>query len=65
MARPTLAARNLIKDRRGASLTTYMMLLGIIALASLVYWRALGKAASNKIGNKPGSVQTTIPGTVK
>jgi pilus assembly protein Flp/PilA len=46
----------LIRDRRGAGLTEYIILVGVIALLSIAAFRFFGKSVSTKIQQQAATV---------
>jgi Flp pilus assembly pilin Flp len=46
----------LIRDRRGAGLTEYIILVGVIALLAIGAFRFFGKSVSKKIEQQAGTV---------
>ena len=49
--------RKLIRDRRGAGMTEYIILVGVIALLSIAAFRFFGKSVSEKIDKQSGTVK--------
>jgi Flp pilus assembly pilin Flp len=47
----------IIKDRRGAGMTEYIILVGVIALLSIAAFRFFGKSVSEKIDKQSGTVK--------
>lgn len=47
----------LIRDRRGAGMTEYIILVGVIALLSIAAFRIFGKSVSEKIDKQSGTVK--------
>jgi Flp pilus assembly pilin Flp len=47
----------LIKDRRGAGMTEYIILVGVIALLSIAAFRFFGKSVSEKIEKQSDTVK--------
>jgi pilus assembly protein Flp/PilA len=46
----------LIRDRRGAGMTEYIILVGVIALLAIAAFRFFGKSVSQKIQQQAESV---------
>ncbi len=51
-----LKLNQLIRDRRGAGMTEYIILVGVIALLAIAAFRFFGKSVSTKIGQQAGTV---------
>jgi Flp pilus assembly pilin Flp len=47
----------LIRDRRGAGMTEYIILVGVIALLAIAAFRFFGKSVSEKIGKQSETVR--------
>jgi Flp pilus assembly pilin Flp len=54
----------LIKDRRGAGMTEYIILVGVIALLSIAAFRFFGKSVSEKIQKQSDTVKGIEVGEV-
>lgn len=50
--------KNLLKDRRGANLVEYIILVGVIALIALAGFKFFGKTVDKKINDQAGKVET-------
>jgi Flp pilus assembly pilin Flp len=48
--------RKLASDKRGAGLTEYIMLVGLIALFAIGAFKIFGSTVSGKINNQAGTV---------
>ena len=48
--------RKLAADKRGAGLTEYIMLVGLIALFAIGAFKIFGSTVSSKINNQAGAV---------
>ena len=51
--RPFLA---LLRDQRGAGMTEYIILVGVIAMLAIVAFRFFGSSVSSKINQQAGTV---------
>ena len=56
MNKLTISKKNIVRDRRGASLVEYIMLVGVIALVALGAFRAFGTSVSKKVTDEAGKV---------
>jgi pilus assembly protein Flp/PilA len=52
----------LIRDRRGAGMTEYIILVGVIALLAIAAFRFFGKSVSEKVSNQAGTVEAIEEG---
>ena len=49
--------KQLVSDRRGAGMTEYIILVGVIALLAIAAFRVFGKSVSEKISQQTDTVQ--------
>jgi pilus assembly protein Flp/PilA len=56
MNKLTLATKNLIKDKRGANLVEYIILVGVVALIALAGFKIFGQKVNDKINSQAGTV---------
>ena len=47
----------LLRDQRGAGMTEYIILVGVIAMLAIVAFRFFGSSVSTKINQQAGTVQ--------
>ena len=47
----------LVRDQRGAGMTEYIILVGVIAMLAIVAFRFFGSSVSTKINQQAGTVQ--------
>jgi Flp pilus assembly pilin Flp len=52
-----LEAKSLLHDERGAGMTEYIILVGVIAMLAIVAFRFFGSSVSQKINDQAGTVQ--------
>ena len=52
----------LIRDRRGAGMTEYIILVGVIALLAIAAFRFFGKSVSEKIQHQSDTVKAIEEG---
>jgi len=48
----------LIRDQRGAGMTEYIILVGVIALLAIAAFKVFGSSVSGKISQQAGTVDT-------
>jgi len=53
----TTQLRKLIRDRRGAGLTEYIILVGVIALLAIAGFKTFGKDVKKKVEDQAGEVK--------
>ncbi len=53
----TKSITRLARDRRGANMVEYIILVGVIALIGLVAFRTFGTNVSNKVNTQATTVQ--------
>jgi Flp pilus assembly pilin Flp len=51
----------LIRDRRGAGLTEYIILVGVVALVGLIGYRIFGTSVRNKVQQQATDVGSIAP----
>jgi Flp pilus assembly pilin Flp len=56
VASDKLEAKSLLRDQRGAGMTEYIILVGVIAMLAIVAFRFFGKSVSEKINQQAGTV---------
>jgi Flp pilus assembly pilin Flp len=54
----------LVRDRRGASLIEYVLLIGVVALLAIAGFKIFGKSVKDKISEQAKAVDT-VNGTIK
>jgi pilus assembly protein Flp/PilA len=52
----TLAAKSFLKDRRGANLVEYIILVGVVALIALAGFKIFGQKVDQKIKDQSNTV---------
>jgi Flp pilus assembly pilin Flp len=52
----TRSIRKLAKDTRGAALTEYVILVGLVAMAAFGAYEKFGKSVNTKVGQAQGKV---------
>lgn len=55
--RSTAAMRRLREDRRGASFVEYVIVVGLVAIISIVAFQEFGEAIVTKLGEETSEVQ--------
>jgi pilus assembly protein Flp/PilA len=60
----TRSLRELVRDRRGANLVEYIILVGVVALIAIAGFKVFGGKVREKIDEQAGSVGE-INGTAK
>jgi pilus assembly protein Flp/PilA len=56
MSTVTLATKKLLKDRRGANLVEYIILVGVVALIALAGFKIFGQKVQSKIEQQSDTV---------
>ena len=56
MDKMTLAAKSFLKDRRGANLVEYIILVGVVALIALAGFKIFGQKVDQKIKDQSNTV---------
>ncbi len=56
VARTRLALSSLVADRRGANMVEYMIIVGVVALLSIVAFTTFGTNVQQKIQEEGGKV---------
>ena len=56
MDKMTLAAKSFLKDRRGANLVEYIILVGVVALIALAGFKIFGQKVNSKINDQASTV---------
>ena len=51
-----LGLRRLVRDRRGAAITEYLIIVGLVALICITAYQAFGQAILAKINAQTGQV---------
>ena len=53
-----LASKKLVRDRRGANLVEYILLVGVVALLALGAFRAFGKKVGTTVNDQATELDT-------
>jgi Flp pilus assembly pilin Flp len=56
MDKMKLAGKNLLRDKRGANLVEYIILVGVVALIALAGFKIFGQQVNSKINSQAGQV---------
>jgi len=49
-------AQNLVRDRRGAAITEYLIIVGLVAIICIAAYRAFGNAIVNRVTTQTGQI---------
>lgn len=49
-------ARELVHDRRGAAITEYLIIVGLVAIICIAAYRAFGNAIMNRVNTQTGQI---------
>ena len=56
----SIKLRRLLKDQRGAGMTEYIILVGVIAILALAAFELFGGSVRDKIETQSGTVDTIV-----